>query len=53
MVLDGPAKGLTVLDAGEKAWVGDNPWAGRPRVKVATSVDAARLVALIKERLML
>ena len=68
---DGPTKGATIMDAGEKDWGrgggghssrGDcdvhppadpppNAWVGRPRVRVATAVDAAGVVDLALTRL--
>ena len=47
---DGIARGQTVMDLGLKNWVGDNPWLGRPPIKVAREVDAEKVVAFCFER---
>ena len=47
---DAIARGQTVMDLGLKNWVGDNPWLGRPPIKVARGVDAEKVVAFCFER---
>jgi len=47
----GICKGLTVLNHTCKKWHDPTEWCNRPAVKVAVSVDAGRVAALLKERL--
>lgn len=44
---DGLARGKTLMDTGVKNWVGANDWVGRPKCRVALTVDAPGVLALI------
>jgi inosine-uridine nucleoside N-ribohydrolase len=52
VVVDGIARGATIMDAGAKRWVGTNVWLDRPKVQVAVAVDAERAIALMLERML-
>ena len=51
VVPDGLAKGHSIMDAGKKQWVGTHEWMGRPRVRVATAVDACAVVDTVLDRM--
>ena len=53
VVLEGPGRGHTIMDAGQRTWAFENPWTagGRPKVAVATGLDAEGVVRVVKERL--
>eukprot|EP00897_Mesotaenium_endlicherianum_P004527 jgi/Mesen1/4101/ME000216S03359 len=50
--LDGIMRGITLMNNTDKLWVFETPWSHKPLVKVAVTVDAPRVSALVKERLM-
>ncbi|CAI5477105.1 unnamed protein product [Closterium sp. Yama58-4] len=49
--LDGIAKGLTLLNNTNKVWNTPTAWCGIPPVRVAVTVDADAVSALVKQRL--
>ncbi|GJP48863.1 hypothetical protein CLOM_g8141 [Closterium sp. NIES-68] len=49
--LDGIAKGLTLLNSTNKVWNVPTAWCGLPPVRVAVTVDADAISALVKQRL--
>mmetsp|Transcript_16998 Transcript_16998/g.55606 ORF Transcript_16998/g.55606 Transcript_16998/m.55606 type:complete len:338 (+) Transcript_16998:43-1056(+) len=50
-VAEGVMRGKTLLDEGEKKWVGSNPWMDRPKVRVALRCDTERVTEEIFARL--
>jgi inosine-uridine nucleoside N-ribohydrolase len=50
VVMDGIAMGQTLMDR-RREWLAPNEWSDQPEVNVCLGVDAARLLALYKERL--
>lgn len=48
---DGICRGLTIFDNMKKRWGEVTEWSNKPSVKVAVTVDADKVVHLLKERL--
>ena len=51
VAVEGVARGKTLLDDGSKAWGSDNPWTGRPVVRVALGLQAEPVLQEITARL--
>lgn len=51
VLTDGPGKGKTIIDMGQKQWVGSNEWQGLPKVKVALEAKCDEIVAFAVERM--
>ncbi|EFJ35597.1 hypothetical protein SELMODRAFT_80581 [Selaginella moellendorffii] len=49
---EGICRGLTLFNNTRKKWAVPTAWCNKPPVKVAVTVDADKLVVLLKERLM-